>query len=198
MKKNGPAIAVILPGIGYTCDRPLLYYSGKLARSLGWETVPVPYGGFPPKIRGDRELLTQSAGIALSRTEQALKNIDWKRYARVCFISKSIGTAAAAAYAADRGIDCRHVLFTPLEETFTRPIRRAAAFHGTADPWADTARIGSLCREARIPLYITQNADHSLETGDIALDIRNLQTVMERVRAFLELPDGDELTGGSA
>lgn len=33
MKKK---IAVLFPGIGYTCDKPLLYYTGKLAVARGY------------------------------------------------------------------------------------------------------------------------------------------------------------------
>ena len=34
-------IACLFPGIGYTCDKPLLYYSWKLLKGLDWEIVPV-------------------------------------------------------------------------------------------------------------------------------------------------------------
>ncbi|MCR5661624.1 MAG: hypothetical protein K6G50_05805, partial [bacterium] len=30
-------IAVIFPGLGYTADRPLLYYAGKIAMAHGYE-----------------------------------------------------------------------------------------------------------------------------------------------------------------
>ena len=178
-------LAVILPGIGYTCDRPLLYYSGKLARGLGWEVLSVPYGGFPAKVRGDRERMKQSAEIAAAQTEDLLRDAGWSRFDQIVFISKSIGTVAAAAYSDAHGICCRHILFTPLEETFARRIPKAIAFHGTADPWADTARIRSLCESAGIPLYITEDANHSLETGDVDRDIRNLADVMRQVRLYL-------------
>ena len=39
--------AVLFPGIGYSVDRPLLYYSGKMALSRGYEVIRVPYTGFP-------------------------------------------------------------------------------------------------------------------------------------------------------
>ena len=65
-------------------------------------------------------------------------------------------------------------------------IPQAIAFHGTADPWADTARIVRLCEQARIPLFLTPNASHSLETGDVQQDIRILGTVMEQLRPFLQ------------
>lgn len=32
-------IAVLFPGIGYTCDKPLLYYSAKLAAEKGYEVA---------------------------------------------------------------------------------------------------------------------------------------------------------------
>ncbi len=185
MKNRKTGAAVLLPGIGYTCDKPLLYYSGKLARSLGWDVIPVPYTGFPGKIRGDRERMKQSFEIALRQTEDVLKAIDWRQYDPVVFISKSIGTMVAVRYADACGVPCRHVLFTPLEETFSAPVRDAVAFHGTADPWADTDQIRSLCKEAGIPLYITENANHSLETDDVLRNIRNLEDVMRQVKSFL-------------
>ena len=32
--KETKSIAVLFPGIGYTCDKPLLYYSEKLMREM--------------------------------------------------------------------------------------------------------------------------------------------------------------------
>ena len=41
MKKK---IAVLFPGIGYHTDKPLLYYSRKLAMERGYEIIEVKYG----------------------------------------------------------------------------------------------------------------------------------------------------------
>ena len=183
--ENIKKIAVILPGIGYTCDRPLLYYGGKLAQNLGFEVLRVPYGGFPAKVRGDLEKMRQSADMALAQTEDMLKNIDWKQYGQILFIAKSVGTVVATAYARAHGLSCRFILFTPVEATFAVPVKNAVAFHGAADPWAETEPLSRLCREAKVPLYLTENANHSLETGDVLLDIRNLQTVMTQAEAFM-------------
>ncbi len=185
MKDRKRGAAVLLPGIGYTCDKPLLYYSGKLTKSLGWDVIPVPYTGFPGKIRGDRERMKQSFEIALRQTEDMLKAVDWREYDPVVFISKSIGTTVAVRYADACGISCQHVLFTPLEETFSVPVRDAIAFHGTADPWADTDRIQRLCKKAKIPLYVIENANHSLEIDDVLQNIRNLENVMQQVKLYL-------------
>ena len=53
MMKETAGIAVLFPGIGYTCDKPLLYYSEKIARERGYEIRRVPYGNFPPGVKGD-------------------------------------------------------------------------------------------------------------------------------------------------
>ena len=123
--------------------------------------------------------------MALSQTEEMLKNIDWDQYGQILFIAKSVGTVVAAAYAHAHKIPCRHILFTPVEATFAVPMENAIAFHGTADPWAETPAIRSLCEAMKIPLYVTENANHSLETGDTFRDIENLKTVMSQVTAFL-------------
>lgn len=53
------------------------------------------------------------------QTEEQLKNVDLSRYEDVLFVSKSIGTAVAAAYTNFYKVKCRNVFYTPLEYTFT-------------------------------------------------------------------------------
>ena len=178
-------IACLFPGIGYTCDRPLLYYSRKLLKELGWEVVPVPYTGFPSGVKGHPEKMLQSAQMALEQAESILKDIDWKDYSDVLLIGKSIGTVVCAAYAGRHGLKCRQILFTPVEATFQFAGRESIAFHGTADPWADTKLIEGLCHRTGIPLYETEKANHSLETGDTDLDIENMRSTMRIVRAYV-------------
>ena len=62
----------------------------------------------------------------------------------------------------------------------------AIAFHGTADPWAETEEIIRLCEEREIPLYLTPKANHSLETGDIDTDIDTMKSTMKIVRNYAE------------
>ena len=46
-------LAVVFPGIGYTVDKPLLYYSRRLAADAGYEIKRLPYAGFPKKVKCD-------------------------------------------------------------------------------------------------------------------------------------------------
>lgn len=185
-------IACLFPGIGYTCDKPLLYYSWKLLKGLGWEVLPVAYSGFPDRVKGDREKMRQCARMALEQAEDKLQDIDWGGYGEILFVGKSLGTVACAAYAKRHGLRCRQVLFTPVEDTFRFAGRGCIAFHGTADPWADTKEIEQSCRHLEIPLYETEGANHSLETGDVEQDIRELRKVMKTVREFIERKGGAE------
>ena len=179
-------IAVLFPGIGYTVDKPLLYYSSKLLRSENWEVISVSYSGFPDGVKGNSQKMEQAARMALDQAEEKLDQVDWAEYEDVIFVSKSIGTVVAAAYAQRVQLPCRHILFTPVEGTFRFKIEQAIAFHGTADPWADTGIICESCEKQSIPLYITENANHSLETGEIIVDIRNLGNVMRIVKDYVE------------
>ena len=183
-------ISCLFPGIGYTCDKPLLYYSWKLLKGLGWKIVPVLYSGFPDNVKGNAEKMRQCAHMALEQAEELLREIDWSEYADILFIGKSVGTVVSAAYAKRHGLRCRQILFTPVEAAFGLAARDSIAFHGTADPWADTKAIEESCRKLGIPLYETENANHSLETGDVDADIREMRKVMKTVRDYVEQEAG--------
>lgn len=181
-------LAVLFPGIGYHCDKPLLYYSARLARAAGYAVLSVHYSGFPEKVRGDEEKLRASLQIAHEQARALLAPVRWSEWTEIVFIGKSIGTVAAGRYAAEEGLRVRSILLTPLEETFRCARGEAIAFHGTADPWADNDAVASACREAGIPLYLTQGANHSLETGDIRRDLKTLAETMERIERFIVPP----------
>ena len=124
--------------------------------------------------------------LAMEQTERSLKNIDWNSYGNILFISKSIGTIISAAYASRHDLTVKNILFTPLEDTFSFPLAGSIAFHGTADPWAETEAIQTLASQKDVPLFLTKAADHSLETGDVQADIFILKTTMERAERFIQ------------
>ena len=86
---NPDKLAVLFPGIGYTCDKPLLYYSAKLAASNGYRVVPVRYSGFPKKIVGDAGRMKESLDIACSQAESLLKEVKWESFEKIVFLLKN-------------------------------------------------------------------------------------------------------------
>ena len=129
-------LAVFFPGIGYHCDKPLLYYSRKLAAGYGFEITEVSYEGFRRDIRGSEEKMREAFENALMQAEQVLEHVTFNRYETVLFVSKSIGTAVAGAYDAKYGIRAHHIFYTPVEASLP-VMQNGIVFHGTADPWAD-------------------------------------------------------------
>ena len=95
MMKETAGIAVLFPGIGYTCDKPLLYYSEKIARERGYEIMRVSYGNFPPGVKGDAAKMYQCFVSAREQAETILAEIDWTAYDDILFFSKSVGTVVA-------------------------------------------------------------------------------------------------------
>ena len=179
-------IAVFFPGIGYHCDRPLLYFSREIAREAGFrEVVNLNYTCQMENLRGNPERM-RAAGLALyAQAEEALRDIRWEDYDDILFVSKSVGTAIAAAYAERHGVLCRNVFYTPVELTFGEHPRNGIAFTGTADPWVETGVVAEGCERAGIPLTIVEGANHSLETERPIENLDILKAVMEETRRYI-------------
>lgn len=178
-------LCILFPGMGYHCDKPLLYYSSKLAQSKGYEVVTLNFSGFPDNAKNDEELLRKSADIAFNQSVEQLKDIDFSKYEKVVFIGKSIGTVAMQMYRRKFNVNAVSVLLTPVEYTFENTDKSCTAFHGTADPIADTAIITQFCSEQNIQLYKYENANHSIETKDVITNLEYLRDVINKVEKLL-------------
>ena len=203
-------LAVAFPGIGYHCDKPLLYHAKKIASAQGYEVREVPYQGFPAKVKGDPDKMRQSFLIAMEQAEDILRDaveealyfgstevdtehillalvrdLEWDRYGQILFLSKSVGTCVAAAFAARHGLKTANVYFTPVGATFDFHPQEGIVFHGTADPWASDAEIEEGCRACGLPLINIPDTNHSLESGNPMRDLQILQEVMGRVDEYL-------------
>ncbi len=181
MKKT----AVIFPGVGYTKDRPLLYYAGKIAVKCGYELHSVDFSGIDwskEKLK-DRDFLEETLKICLDRTEKALSDID-VRSSDMVFISKSIGTVVATAYAKERQLDVLQICFSPLE-LIKDYVDSAVLFCADADPYAPFTELCRIAEEKDLTMHRIEGGNHSLETGDVLTDIGNLRNMMDSVSKLL-------------
>ena len=182
-------ICVLFPGIGYTNDRPLLYYSGKLASSLGYTVIRSDYTGFPKDVKSSLAGVEAAYDTALPQAEEFLRDADLRGAEDVVFISKSIGTVVAAGYAEKYGLRTRNIYYTPVAATFRFHMNPGIAFTGTADRWVTADEVADGCEKAGIPLFITKNANHSLETGSVLQDIGILSGIMQKTEEYLRNPE---------
>ena len=189
-------LAVLFPGLGYTCERPLLYYGGKLAAEAGFtERHIIKYEKIDKTgLQGNKEKMLEVYNSLYQSTKKDLSEINWNEYDEILFLSKSIGTAVAATIEKDllasdetKNLNIRQILFTPLEQTFIFHPVNAIGFIGTNDPWCDSSEVIRLAKEQNIPMSVYEGANHSLETGDALKDIENLKDVMNVVRSYLTL-----------
>ena len=178
-------IAVIFPGVGYHVDKPLLYYSRKLAGRYGYEIVCADYGKLPSGIKGDMKKMYEAYEQALANVTEKFADLDFHSYDRILFISKSIGTAVAASYDAKYEIGAGHIYYTPVEASFQAIGTEGIVFHGTGDDWAKTEVISAECEKRGLPLYLTEQANHSMETGNALRDLEILKTIMEKTDQYI-------------
>lgn len=178
----GKKICVVFPGIGYHTDKPLLYYSKKYMMAHGYEIVDVTYG----KLSGQLpEKIQKVFDDGWNKAVDCLKAVDFSDAEDIVFLSKSIGTAISARYAAEKGLNVRNIYFTPLEITMQYANSNGIAFHGTADPLVNTGELTRLCETKSIPLYTYEGGNHSIETKDILWNIRTQEDIAEKYIDYL-------------
>jgi hypothetical protein len=186
-KKN---IAIIFPGMGYNSNKPLLYYSKDLAYNLGFEIVEVKYGLLP------KDDLKVAFEQAMSEMRKSLKKqgvTDFSHYNKILFLAKSIGTAVSGTLTSELiqeeptlSNKLYNIYFTPVRHSLPMLCGNGIVFHGTADTWVETQAVKEACKGLSMNLYITEKADHSMETGDVLKDLDNMKTIMGQCKEYME------------
>ncbi|MBB5183020.1 alpha/beta hydrolase [Catenisphaera adipataccumulans] len=180
-------LAVFFPGIGYHCDKPLLYYSKKIARQNGYQTVDLHLSGLQKTADKSAEATRLLIMDAFKQCESQLAGIHWDEFDSLLFVEKSIGTAVGWLYAKNKALpNVRHIYFTPVELSAAWIQPEGIVFHGLADPWASNQTVQTECQKRHLPLYTIPEANHSLETGDVIRDLRILTSVMKTVKQYIE------------
>ena len=181
-------LAVVFPGVGYHNDKPLLYYSKKLAREYGFEIVEISYD-FPFKakeIKDKKDKMEDAFGLAVKQAEEQLSTVEFDKYEKVLFIGKSIGTTVAAYYDKKYCVDSKHVVLTPVPQTFDFLNKESGiVFNGNADPWCETSLVTEKCKELGMEAHIVENANHSLETKSVITDVQNLKEILSKIEYYI-------------
>lgn len=183
-------IAIIFPGLGYTADKPLLYYGLDVACAAGYDeyrklSFAAQHNG---SIRGNESAMKDAFDELYIQAEEQLSDIDWSQYDDIVFMSKSIGTIIASAYAMKHALNSvKHVLYTPLKYTYGNNPQNAIAFIGSKDAWGDYKEVVALSEKANIPIKVYENCNHSLEIeDDVEGNICRLNDIMQITADFLK------------
>lgn len=183
-------IAILFPGIGYTCRRPLLHYAGDLADGHNYEVVRLDYGSEIVNSRErTRNALDKAIDLAVELAVLRLSRIDFSYYDDIVFISKSIGTTVACKCAEKIKIKARQFMMTPVAQTIPYLDNvEGLFFSGTKDDYVETKIVINACdKHPEMIGHIFEGCNHSLEKkGDTFNNIDNLETVMHSLDSFLK------------
>lgn len=172
-------LVILLPGRGYTCDYPVLYYLRKAAAALNYDVLSVRYG-FQVMPQGMRDgFLTDTLA---AEVDQVVAQVLQPGYARVIVVGKSLGTPLAVRYATQAE---RLILLTPIgtsvQDAGDKPI---LAVSGTADPSYQPELVEQAGGNVRWIVY--EGLDHSLEVrGDWAASLNALHEVTQACVDFI-------------
>lgn len=148
-------LAIFFPGTGYHTDKPLFYYSRKIAAAKGYEVLCIIYGELPePKEKNEVPVWDEVVNTAIIRAKKQLKKVKFQDFDRVVFVSKSIGTVVAASVDREWKFCADHIFYTPVSESFQVMGDKGIVFHGTADPLAYTAEVIEECKKRSLPLQL--------------------------------------------
>ncbi len=177
-------LAVLFPGFGYHCDKPLLYFSRKLALEKGYDILEVKYDikALYEELEGDKDRDAKVLKVAADVAMEKFAEVSLPEYKEVLLIGKSFGTIVAGWCDKKLGIGARHIVFTPVPTTFEYLGKGCGiVFHGTKDPICGNDVAREKCEELGLELVEVDGANHSLEIQKVDEDLKILEKVMERV-----------------
>lgn len=191
-------LAMLFPGIGYTCQMPLLYYqTGLFLWSLGADVLWVEYA----YNRADFQSMPDSEQknwFNADVTASCKAGLEQRAYSKVTLSGKSLGTLALGhLLTLEPALShAQAIWLTPLlkDEELRGEIRKARQrsllLIGTKDAHYDAASLEELKTLPHVRTVVLGGADHSLEVeGNLPNSIRLMNQVIQEIQRFVE-PSG--------
>lgn len=152
-------LMVLFPGMGYTCDKPLLHYAKAYGFLYGYDILCINYG----KMTFDKSKVLSSIAPAYEIAKEALNMINLTNYEKIIFISKSLGTVVAGQLSKEYTMDIQNIFLTPLKETIPyMENSEDVTISGDHDPMLSSDDL-QLIQEQPITSFVFPNTNHSLE-----------------------------------
>jgi len=187
-------LAVLLPGLGYTSQMPVMYYPCLALLASGADVLRADYNyvrlpafmALEPDER--RKCATADATAIL---DAAITQRDYKK---ITLVGKSIGTFAMGHLITTvqvlPALQC--IWLTPLlkHEQLLSQIKRikhrALFVTGTADPYYDQKNLEDIIKATGGESIVIEGADHSMEiSGNPSASLRALERITDGIVKFL-------------
>jgi hypothetical protein len=190
IKTGGPRICFMFSGLGYTYEKPLLYYVTMLMIKHGIDVVQIHY-------TYSKELITKStdeiADVMMKDVDLVLQDVlSHNDYKNIIFAGKSLGTIPLIQRVMKDEVykDAVMLLLTPLLtrselfESLLESTHKGLLVIGTRDHYY-TEEVYQL-KTNTMNIRVIENADHSLDVLYSPSDsLKALQTVLNSIERLL-------------
>jgi len=186
-------LAVILPGLNYTCDMPLLFYPAKQLMNIGVDILQV-HSDYTDSVFQTSTRQNQAVWLAADAQAVLRAGLGQDDYQQLVLIGKSIGTLALASLVSrDLELKAVAIWLTPLL-TQERLVQAAAGSRmpgffvaSRADPTFDALALERIQQEqASAGVLLFEGANHSLEIpGDVFQSLEIMRQMLQGLRSFL-------------
>jgi hypothetical protein len=186
-------LAILYPGMRYTCDRPLLYFTTELLLSKGYDVLQLWSDYNSPQFK---DLSQSEKTIQIIADGQALLETGRKSgtYMHYVLCGKSLGTITMAFILQSEPEleQLRTVWFTPLihlppvAESILAQTSPAFIAGSLADSTFSSGPIDQIKSKPNTTIYTVEKADHSLEIpGDTLRSLHILDQAINRLSEFI-------------
>ena len=171
----------LIPGHGYTTERPLLHFAAAVFARHGWDIREVRWPEPPPARDGD-DFPAWFERLRTFVLAHLTPLLDRETAPRIALVGKSLG-AFAATLAADRSLPA--IWLTPVlnESPVPADLRRTTAPFLLAGATADRSWNPAVARSFGRPVVEAEGADHGMETPD---DPVNSAGILRRVTIAMD------------
>lgn len=173
-------LVVLFPGIGYHCDKPLLYFSQRVAMNNCCDLLVTEYGFQKTKAGFDPNQIDDLVKEVFFSIKQVLER---KSYRDIVFVSKSLGTYVAKRISSQ--IDARNFVLTPIPVTMPLLSEQDFVAAGTADHLATEELLQVLRVRDSAKTMIIENVGHSLEADTIKETLNIIEIISEKLMDFI-------------
>lgn len=187
-------LVVILPGWGYTCDMPLLYYITEQFTGLGADILQLRADYATPDFHSaSRE---QRAGMLYSDAQALFTAGQSQReYTQLIVVGKSLGTITMSSLVTQNQLPPMTITIwlTPLLNT-PRIVEAlgiiaspSLVIGGSVDQAYDQDILAQIQEMAGITALTIEGANHSLEIpGDVPRSIRLMEEILQSITGFAD------------
>lgn len=188
-------LALILPGLNYTCDMPLLYYSAQVMLAARADVLQVKYNYASSPSEGATSKLTEKYGAMRGDLSLIARlALEHRSYRRLTVIGKSLGTLAIP-YMLQAGLSVQPttcIFLTPILKELVpwadiiRQVPNTLFAIGTSDPYYDAGLISEFRTLHPDNFLIVEGVNHSMEfEGKPIQSMKVLNTVIDRIQRFV-------------